>query len=78
MGRILRVDLGTEQIKTEECEVIDEEKYIGGTGVAASIFIREVAPQVKPFDAENRLIFSVGPFCGTKVPFCGRHFVIGK
>jgi len=24
------------------------------------------------------LIFSVGPFCGTAIPFCGRHFVLAK
>ena len=33
---------------------------------------------VDPYDGNNLLIFSVGPYCGTAVPFCGRHFVMAK
>lgn len=78
IGSILRVDLSTGQISTEKAAAEDMEAYLGGQGVAAAMFIREVAPDVDPYNAENRLIFSVGPFCGTKVPFCGRHFILGK
>ena len=78
MGKIVRVDLGTKEIKIEDMATEDEEKYIGGAGVAAAIFTREVPADIDPFDEKNLLIFSVGPFCGTAVPFCGRHFVIAK
>ena len=78
MGKMLRVDLGTKEFRTEEIKSEDEETYIGGAGVAAAILIREVAADVDPYDAQNLLIFSVGPFCGTQVPFCGRHFVTAK
>ncbi len=78
MGKIVRVDLGTNEIKIEDMSVEDEEKYIGGPGVATAIFTREVTADIDPFDEKNLLIFSVGPFCGTAVPFCGRHFVIAK
>jgi len=74
MGKIVRVDLGTKEIKIEDIATEDEEKYIGGAGVAAAIFTREVPANIDPFDDKNLLIFSVGPFCGTAIPFCGRHF----
>ena len=78
MGKILRVDLDTKKISTEDVNPSDEENYIGGAGVAAAIFTREVPAKIDPYDGKNLLIFSVGPFCGTAVPFCGRHFVMAK
>ncbi len=68
----------TRNITSEEVPSELEEKYLGGAGVAAAIFTREVPANVDPYDGENLLIFSVGPFCGTSVPFCGRHFVMAK
>ena len=68
----------TRNITSEEVPTELEEKYLGGAGVAAAIFTREVPVNVDSYDGENLLIFSVGPFCGTSVPFCGRHFVMAK
>ncbi|MFX1446473.1 MAG: aldehyde ferredoxin oxidoreductase N-terminal domain-containing protein, partial [Promethearchaeota archaeon] len=78
MGKLIRVDLGTKDIKIEDIAIEDEEKFVGGAGVAAAIFTREVSADIDAFDEKNLLIFSVGPFCGTAVPFCGRHFVMAK
>lgn len=78
MGKMVRIDLGTKIVRIEEIKSEDEENYFGGAGVAAAICMREVAANVDPLDAQNLLIFSVGPFCGTQVPFCGRHFVTAK
>ncbi len=78
MGKILRINLDNKDISYEEIQAEDEEKFLGGMGVATSIVTREVDPNINPFDGENLLIFSVGPYCGTAVPFCGRHFVMAK
>jgi len=78
MGKILRIDLEAKNFTTEIVDPELEEKYIGGAGVAAAIFIKEVPPAIDPFDAQNLLIFSLGPICGTPVPYCGRHFVMAK
>jgi aldehyde:ferredoxin oxidoreductase len=78
MGKIVRVDLGTKEIKFEDTKIEDEEKYIGGMGVATAIFTREVPADIDPYDEKNLLILSVGPFCGTTVPYCGRHFLVSK
>ena len=78
MGKILRIDLGSKNFTTEIVDPELEEKYIGGAGVAAAIFIKEVPPGIDPFNAQNLLIFSLGPICGTPIPYCGRHFVMAK
>jgi aldehyde:ferredoxin oxidoreductase len=78
MGKILRIDLGSGNFTIESIDTELEEKYIGGAGVAAAIFINEVPPNIDPLDEQNLLIFSVGPICGTAIPYCGRHFVIAK
>ncbi|TFG27781.1 MAG: hypothetical protein EU532_06755 [Promethearchaeota archaeon] len=78
MEKILRVNLTNNQISTENALENDLEKYIGGMGVATGIFIREVPAEIEPYDEKNLLIFSVGPFCGTSVPFCSRHFIMAK
>ena len=78
MSKMLRVDLESKEIRIEDVKEDDEDKYIGGAGVAAAIFTREVPANIDAYDGQNLLIFSVGPLCGTAVPFCGRHFVMAK
>lgn len=78
MEKIARINLDTNEIRIEVVSEQREKDYIGGSGVAASIFTSEVSADIKAFDGENLLIFSVGPFCGTAIPFCGRHFVMAK
>ena len=78
MSKILRVNLNDNNIALEDCPSDLELEFLGGAGVSAKIFTQEVPANTKPFDDNNLLIFSVGPFCGTAVPFCGRHFVMAK
>ena len=78
MSKILRIDLTLKELKIEDIPSSLEEEFIGGAGVAAAIFTREVPANTDPFSPENHLIFSVGPICGTSVPYCGRHFVMAK
>ena len=78
MSKLLRIDLTTKEFKIDEVPSSLEEDFIGGAGVAAAIFTREVLGNVDPFSPDNLLIFSVGPICGTSVPYCGRHFVMAK
>ena len=59
MGKICRIDLETEKISFEDVATEDDEKYIGGAGVAAAIFTREVPADTDPYDGKNLLIFSV-------------------
>jgi aldehyde:ferredoxin oxidoreductase len=45
-GRILRVDLGREQISEESLDNETLRKYIGGTGLGAKYLYEEVLPGV--------------------------------
>ncbi|MBD3212769.1 MAG: hypothetical protein GF311_09175 [Candidatus Lokiarchaeota archaeon] len=78
MEKIVRINLKTKEIQIETVSEPLEEKYIGGAGVSAALFTNEVSPKTDAFDENNLLIFSVGPFCGTAIPFGGRHFVTAK
>ena len=78
VGKILRVDLGTKEVFQEEIPAEDVKNFLGGAGIAAAIFIRETSANIDPYDDDNLLIISVGPFCGTAVPFGGRHFLTAK
>jgi len=78
MSKILRVNLNDNNITLEDCPSEFESEFLGGAGVSAKIFTQEVPANIDPYDGNNLLIFSVGPYCGTAVPFCGRHFVMAK
>ncbi len=67
----MRVDLSTGKITAEDTI----EKYrdtIGGTGLGYQVLWEEVAPEVKAFDPENKIIFATGPLAGTSAPCSGR------
>lgn len=65
MGKLLRVDLSTRQ---HRMEIVPQEEYrllLGGRGLGALHYWREIRPEVKPFEPENKLIFFCGPMTGT-------------
>ena len=70
-GKVLRVDLSTGRIWTEDTI----EKYkdlLGGTGIGYKVIWDEVPSGTKPFDPVNKIIFGVGPLAGTGAPCNGR------
>jgi aldehyde:ferredoxin oxidoreductase len=74
-GKLLRVDLGTGTVTTEEFGPKYIDLFIGGRGVASKILYDEVPPEVEPFDANNRLILSPGALHGTGVAAASRTTV---
>jgi aldehyde:ferredoxin oxidoreductase len=65
LGRLLRINLSTRQYSIES---IPDEKlrlFLGARGLGAEWYLREVAPNVKPFDPENKMAFFAGPMTGT-------------
>ena len=69
-GKVLRVDLSTGAITTED--TMKYKDYLGGTGLGYKVLWDEVPPGTKAWDPANRLIFGVGPLTGTGVPCTGR------
>ena len=74
VGKVLRVDLSTGRISTEN--TIEKYKdYLGGTGIGYKVIWDEVPMGTKPFDPANKIIFTVGPLAGTGAPCNGRTAV---
>lgn len=76
VGRILRVDLSSEKVWTEDTGKYSRD-YVGGVGIVARILWNEVPPEVGPFDPRNKLIFMTGPLTGTMAP-CSAKIVVGS
>lgn len=77
-GRIMRVDLGREQISEESLDNETLRKYVGGTGLGIKYLYEEVPPGVEWSDAKNRIMFFTGPLGGTKVSGSGTISVVSK
>ncbi len=76
VGKLLRIDLSTGNITTEDTSQYVPE-YIGGKGVCTRIAWNELKPGTGPYDADNLLIFMSGPLTGTLAPTSGRGIVCG-
>jgi aldehyde:ferredoxin oxidoreductase len=66
-GKILKVDLGSGKIRTEETEKYARE-WIGGRAVNSFLLLEELAPGVQWSDPENVLLIGVGALVGTLAP----------
>lgn len=77
VGKILRVNLTTKEITTCSSEKY-QDMYLGGKGMAARIYWDEIGPEVKPFDSENKVIFTSGPLNGTGAMQAAKGCVAGK
>ena len=69
-GKLLRVDLSTGSITTEDSAKYQE--YIGGMGMAYRIMYDEAPMDLDPYDEKALVIFGVGPLTGSGVPCSGR------
>ena len=77
-GKILRVDLSSGKIATEEFPENFYRQYFGGEGFTGYFLLKELSPGVDPLGPDNKLIFASGPLTGVPVGGCGRHSVGGK
>ncbi|MQG00294.1 MAG: hypothetical protein FI727_05565 [SAR202 cluster bacterium] len=66
-GKILRVDLTTGDIWTEEIDPDFAREYVGGAALGAKILWDEVPKEVDWDHPDNRLIMATGPLAGTPV-----------
>ena len=64
-GYNLEIDLATGNIERMETDPKLLETFLGGLGTSVKLHWDRVPPEVKPFDAENMLIFSTGLLNGT-------------
>lgn len=78
MGRVVRVDLSSGEIKEETFDAEVWRRFLGGRGFGAKVLWDELKPGLDPFSPDNRLIFAVGPLTGTTAATSGRASVSTK
>lgn len=78
MAKTAWIDLTEKTVTVEETDSQLIHDYVGSRGMAAKILYDNVGPNVKPYDPENLLIFSTGPFTGTPWPSAARYTVTSK
>jgi aldehyde:ferredoxin oxidoreductase len=77
-GKILRVDLSSGKLVTEEPPENFYRQYFGGEGFISYFLLKELPKGVEPLSPANKLIFAAGPLTGVPAGGCGRHSVGGK
>ena len=82
-GRLLRVDLSSNEWHSEGIEDALVKKYLLGGGLAARLYYDEMEPAREPLDPDSSLILMIGVLSGTVVPtscrlcLCGRSPLTG-
>jgi aldehyde:ferredoxin oxidoreductase len=77
-GKILRVDLTTGVMTTEEPGEIVYRTYLGGGGLASYYLLRELKPGIDPMSADNILIFTSSVISGAPIAGMTRFTVAAK
>ncbi|MBF7096663.1 aldehyde ferredoxin oxidoreductase family protein [Alkalibacter mobilis] len=78
MGKVLRVNLSTKEITTEELPEKIAKDFIGGAGFGIKYLFDEVPGDTDALGEENKLIFAPGPLSGTSAPCASRMAVTTK
>ena len=77
-GKVLRVNLTTSKISTEELDDKFCRRYIGGAGFVLYYLWKELAPKIDALGPDNKLIFALGPVSGHTLPGAARHCIGAK
>ncbi len=67
-GKILKIDLGSQEISEIPVEEKLQRKFIGGAGLACRLLYDMIDENTDPLGANNPLLLLTGPFTGTMVP----------
>ncbi|MBE0479490.1 MAG: aldehyde ferredoxin oxidoreductase family protein [Dehalococcoidia bacterium] len=71
-GRILDIDLAKRSSKTTHIKDDLLRKFVGGSGLAARLFLDRVPPNADPLSGKNILFLMAGPLSGTRFPTSSR------
>ena len=77
-GKILRINLTTGAVSTEEPGDLFYRRYLGGWGFVGYYLLKELKPGIDPLGLDNKLIFAPGIFTGTELSGSGRSAVGAK
>ncbi|MBW1902093.1 MAG: aldehyde ferredoxin oxidoreductase family protein [Deltaproteobacteria bacterium] len=77
-AKILDLDLTTGNTTTTTIDEDVQRKFLGGSGLAAKMFLDRVSPDVDPLSPENVLFVTNGPLSGNTLPGGSRFTVCAK
>lgn len=77
-GNILRIDLTTGTINTEELSEEMRLRYLGGSGFISYILWKELQGGIDALGSMNKLVVATGPITGTPIMGSGRHSIGAK
>ncbi len=72
-GKILRVNLSSGAITTDEPDEEFYRTYLGGAGLVSYYLLKEIPSGVDALSPENRLVWAIGPMTGLPFPGVGRQ-----
>ncbi len=78
MGRILKVDLSSHELKDEVLDEKLQRQFIGGYGIGARLIFSQQNAGVDPLGPENIFGMLTGPLTGTQAISGTRFTVVGK
>lgn len=78
MGKILRVNLTSGSIVTENLDKQRAIAFIGGRGLGIKYLLDEINPNCDPLGEKNKLFMVTGPLTGTAAPTGARYMVVTK
>jgi aldehyde:ferredoxin oxidoreductase len=78
VGKILRVNLATGELRDEPLNEEYVRDYIGGSGLGVRYLWDRVGPDTDPLGPDNPLLFLTGPLTGTGGPSVGRFAVCAR
>ncbi|HHW43778.1 MAG TPA: aldehyde ferredoxin oxidoreductase family protein [Desulfotomaculum sp.] len=77
-GKMLRVNLSSGTVTTEDLNTEWARQYFGGKGLGYRYLFEELPAGADPLGEKNRLILMTGPFTGTVVPCSGKLAIITR
>lgn len=77
-GKILIVDLSSQEVRCEPLEQSVLQAFIGGTGLGAYLLYRFCPTGVEPLAPANPLIFVTSPLVGTRLTTSSKFAVVTK
>lgn len=77
-GHLLRINLTTGNVSSEELDKKAAYNFIGGRGLASRILYDEIDPKTDPMGPDNKLLLATGPLTGTPIPASARYMVVTK
>jgi len=68
VGKVLHIDLGSEQFEIKDIELDSAMAYLGGLGLNALLMKQTYATGTNPLSPDNPIILGSGPLVGTGCP----------